>query len=255
MFIIENIRQRNELLYYFGLAALIGAIITAILTQTTTMQINGVNAFNKPMKFFISSFFFAWTLGFYSLYLQNQHAVKTFSWVTTIGLGYELVAITFQASRGKLSHYNRETLFDTSILWLMIIAIILVTLATLYIGILFFIQQKFDINDIVIWSIRLSIILTVIFAFEGFAMGQLSQHTVGAPDGTEGMPIVNWSKKHGDLRISHFLGLHAIQLVPLSSYFLAKNTFHVFIIALLYLLLTTYTLIKALNGKPLFGIL
>lgn len=252
MFIFENIRHRNELLYYFGLAALIGAIITAILTQTTTMQINGVNAFNKPMKFFISSFFFAWTLGFYGLYLQNQHAVKIFSWVTTIGLGYELLAITFQASRGKLSHYNRETPFDAAILWLMIIAIIIVTLATLYIGILFFIQQKFDTNDVVIWSIRLSIILTVIFAFEGFAMGSMSKHTVGALDGTEGLPLVNWSKKHGDLRIAHFLGLHAIQLVPLVSYYLAKSTLHVFLIAAAYLVLTTYTLIIALSGKVIF---
>ena len=41
----------------------------------------------------------------------------------------------------------------------------------------------------------------------------------------------NWSKTHGDLRIAHFLGLHAIQIVPLACYYLAKNAANVFIVA------------------------
>ena len=77
------------------------------------------------------------------------------------------------------------------------------------------------------------------------------QHTIGATDGTEGLPIVNWSKKYGDLRVAHFFGIHAIQIVPFLSYSLAKSIFQVFIIATVYLLLTTYALVRAMNGKPL----
>jgi NO-binding membrane sensor protein with MHYT domain len=84
-------------------------------------------------------------------------------------------------------------------------------------------------------------------------MGSRMNHSVGAINDNSNWLIVGWSKTVGDLRVSHFIGMHALQLLPLLSFYVFKNTKVTIIISLLYAVLAVTTLVQALNGKPIFS--
>jgi len=247
----ETLKLKNETLFYFGLLCLFGGIICLVLSKLNPNPILGVSGWIKPFKFFLSTTIMAWTMGYYMQYLENQSQVSIYNWSMVLFLSIEILLITYQASRGRISHFNQEDTVGRAIFGIMAIAITLFMVHTAYIALLFFTQVNFDAPTLFILAIKLSLIITIIFAFEGFAMGALLKHSVGAPDGGEGLPLVNWSKNHGDLRIAHFFGMHALQLIPILSYLMARTKRDVLIISVIYLVFVTFTLIQATLGKPL----
>lgn len=249
---ILQLKYRNETLFYFGLLCFALSIVCFVMTKFTTTEVYGVNAWNKPLKFALSLGIYSWTMAWFCFYLPNFN-ISLFNWTVVILWSFELFYIGFQASKGQLSHYNMSTPFYSIMYALMAIAATVITLYTAYIGILFFTKTFPDLPDYYLWAIRLGIILFVIFSFEGFAMGSSLNHSVGAKNDNSNWFILGWSKTVGDLRVSHFIGMHALQLLPLLSFYVLKNTKWTFVLSLLYGLLALTTLIQAVQGKPLFG--
>ena len=247
---ILNLKIRNEPLYYFGWTCLAISFLFLALTKLTNIQVFHVNAWYKPFKFAFSTFLFAWAMAWYCHYLPNFN-IQFFNWTVIVLLGFEIIYIAFQASKGQLSHFNISTPMYASLYSMMAIAATLVTLYTAYVGLLFFTNHFPELPSYYIWSIRLGIIIFVIFAFEGFAMGSRMNHSVGAFNDNSNWFIVGWSKTVGDLRVSHFIGMHALQILPILSYFLLKNTKWTIGLSIVYGLLALTTLIQALQGKPL----
>jgi len=71
-------------------------------------------------------------------------------------------------------------------------------------------------------AIRYSIVIFLAGNAIGGYMLARGSHTVGTVDGGPGLPFVNWSVIGGDLRIAHFIAIHAIQIVPLFAYILSQ---------------------------------
>jgi hypothetical protein len=247
---IQELKERNETLFYFGFICLLFSILFLILARTTTTQVYGVNSWYKPFKFAFSTLTFAWAMAWYCYYLPDFNS-KLFSWSIIMLLGFEVVYISIMASRGELSHYNLSTPFYGAMFSLMAIAASLATLYTAYVGFLFFKNSFTYLPNYYVWAIRLSIIIFVIFSFEGFAMGSRLSHSIGALNDNSNWFILGWSRTVGDLRVSHFIGMHALQVLPILSFFVLKNTKLTIGLSIMYGLLALMTLVQALKGRPL----
>jgi hypothetical protein len=247
---LQELKFRNEHLFYFGLFCLILSIVCIVLTETTTVQVQHLNAWFKPFKFALSIGLFSWTMAWYCHYLSDFN-VTPFNWTVIILFGFELLYIIFQASKGQLSHFNFDTPLYSILYSLMGLAAVIVTLYTAYIGFLFFIQNFPNLPSHYLWAIRLGILIFVVFSFEGALMSSQMSHSVGAINDNSNWWIIGWSNTVGDLRVSHFIGMHALQILPLLSFYIFKNTKATIVISILYGLLATTTLVQALNGKPI----
>ena len=248
---ISQLKAKNETLFYYGLICLVFSLLFLALTKISATQVYNVSAWYKPFKFAFSTFLFAWAMAWYCSYLPSFN-ITFFNWTVIVLLGFEIIYIALQAYRGQLSHYNISTPVYAALYSMMALAATLVTLYTAYVGYLFFTTEFPQLPTYYVWAIRLGILIFVVFSFEGFVMGSRLTHTIGGPDGESGIPLLNWSTKYGDPRIAHFIGMHALQVLPLLSFYIMKNTKGTIALTVVYLLLAVFTLVQALQGKPLF---
>ncbi len=247
--LIEILKSRNETLYYFGLICLLTALICLVCAKIFPVQVLGTNALYKPFKFLLSSTIFVWTMAWFSGYLTPSPALNWYSWGMVVLLSIENIYILLQVSRGLTSHFNTSTPFHQFMWGIMGAAAVGISLWTALIGSAFFTRSFPALPDHYVWGIRLGLLIFVVFSMQGLLMGARMAHSVGGADGSDGLPVVNWSKTYGDLRIAHFLGMHALQLLPLIAHYLIRQTKGIILVGILYFLITSFVLFQALIGK------
>ncbi|WP_342644551.1 hypothetical protein [Mucilaginibacter sp. CSA2-8R] len=242
----------NSVLLNAGLLHIALLIIFAAVAMFDHRQVLSINLWVKPIKFALSIAIYCFTWAWIITYLPSLTIQQNFAWFTAGALLFEMVAIASQAALGKQSHFNVSTPYSSVLFALMGVAIVMQTLFALYVGILFFKVMPGALSPAMLWAIRLGIITACIFAFQGGYMGSKLSHTVGATDGGTGLPVLNWSRTAGDLRVAHFVGLHALQIIPLFVALLGiSSAAPVIWFSIGYFLLTSALFYQALLGRPL----
>ena len=240
--------------------------------------IAGEPAWLKPFKFGVSialySFSIVWLLGFVQASKPwIKGALKLFTWVVIAVFLAEIVPITTQVIRGTRSHFNVETPFDSFLLGVMAVSITVLWAVNLVLVVILLLQPFED--RAFGWSLRLGLIITVVGMATGYLMVLPTQqqiasweagasvtiigaHSVGVHDGGPGLPVTGWSTEGGDLRVPHFVGLHALQVIPLAGGWIARRrglkpgqrVALVWTVSLGYLGLVALVTWQAMRGQP-----
>lgn len=269
----------NRSLTLLGLLALAALVTSLVGLAIDPRVITGAPAWLKPFKFALSITLYSFTLLWMLSYVQGRRLlVKMVSFLSLLAFTVEMVVIITQVLRGTISHFNAATAFDTALFSAMGSFVIVIWAMNLVAAGLLLFQRLPD--PAFAWALRLGLLLTLIGGATGVLMtlptpaqqaaldrnqhvSVIGAHSVGVQDGGPGMPVTGWSLTGGDLRIGHFVGLHALQALPIVGWLLTRRRSRrlgdrhrvvlVVLAGLGYLGLIALLIWQALRGQPLLA--
>ncbi|TDN38119.1 hypothetical protein E4631_23650 [Hymenobacter sp. UV11] len=236
----------------------VGLTVAALaLLPLDQRHVTGALVWLKPLKFALSGLAYTWTLAWLlaDLPAPAQRSVRRLSGAVALSMVVEIVIIFMQAGRGVSSHYNVSSPVNGLLFSLMGIFILVNTAMTIWAVYLAWRYRPHGSAGYV-WGLRLGLLVFLVgSALGGFMIHQM-QHTVGAPDGGPGLPGLGWSTVAGDVRTAHFLGMHALQALPLLGWALGRRVprraaLLTGVGAALYVAAVAGLLAQALAGRPL----
>jgi hypothetical protein len=245
-------RRGSSLLWKSSLLMLLGMIICMTLPFFDDRLIAGVSIWEKPAKFFLSlavqMITVAWAM---SLLSQPARGVKTASRVLVAAAWIEMAYIIIRASRGEASHFNVATPLASILYTIMGIGAVSITASSAFIGWRVW-QQRGEnmMRDAAGVGLMLGAVLATI---AGGYLSSMPSHWIGGDmtDAT-GLRFFNWSTTGGDLRVAHFIGLHAAQFVPLAALSASRRVVYGTGLAVSFAMIGTF--VMALMGVPLLRV-
>ncbi|MEM9670270.1 MAG: hypothetical protein AAF950_15210 [Pseudomonadota bacterium] len=229
---------------------------------------NGIPIWIKPLKFQVSMALHLATFAIIASWFQPPQRksgwMSALAVVSSLAALVEIALIGGQAARGVGSHFNIGASMDHIIYSVMGVGSLLLILPALIIGIRILFAKPTDRMPNLLKAangsgLLLSFVLTLIIA--GYLSMQGS-HWVEAPaTDVDGVPIVGWTKRGGDLRVAHFFATHLMQVIPflglLSVTYLGRRSRLSWSLVCCGVIggtaLTLGTFFQALAGQPFLG--
>ena len=260
--LVREVHCRDPLLSVVGWVHVALAALFLLGLAVDPRTVLGINPWVKPLKFALSITIYVWTIAWLldDVRAAAPRATRLISRVVALAMIAEIVGIAAQSVRGVPSHFNNATSFDQAVFALMGLFILTNTLMAVLLLVLYF-RHPTRLPRPQLWGIRLGLIVFLLGSSIGGMMVGHGGHAVGVRDGGPGLPLVNWSREAGDLRVAHALGLHALQVLPLLGWAVTRlrglgerrQVALTVAFAALYALTTGLLLAQALVGRPLLA--
>jgi hypothetical protein len=216
-----------------GLAALACAV--ALCLDSRVLD-NGENVWMKPLRFCVAFGVHLLTLWWIERLTRRDEAGDRWfgasAWLQAIICVGELLCITVQAARGVHSHFNYATPFDHAVFSAMGAGtgLLLVAIALMIAGMIRWPGERMPTVAVIcglsiatlgglvgVWMTIPTIEQRVLLD-AGQRLPWVGSRLSSAASG-ELLPFFGWDLHSGDWRIPHFIGLHALQAVPLLAWF------------------------------------
>jgi hypothetical protein len=264
--VLAEALRRQPALAGTGLLLVAAMAPTLFAYAVETRTLYGINVWAKPLKFQASLGLYLLTLAWFWAYLpaaaRARRWVAAFPAVLAAIALFEVGYISLQAGRGVGSHFNIATPLEEWMFRLMGIGALILTGGSLVLGLLLARSGAPGLSPTfrrgVIWGLVLTFVLGV---SSGLVIVFNQQHWVGGTlSDAGGFPIFGWSRDGGDLRVAHFFGLHAMQILPafaLAAERVAARSARAAVAAatLALVALTAATCVQALAGRPFLPML
>jgi hypothetical protein len=218
-----DMRRDEPQLFHLGWALQLAIAPLAVIADAYARMPGhmAIDPWVKPMKFAASLAVLAWTV---APLLQSMHL--TDRWrrrarlAVTGGALAELAFVSAQAARATF-HDGPATKVDRAILQGASTAILVVCAVLIAIAALSFDDRRVAIADrVMVGAVRAGLVVFIGGSAIGGYILERGAHTVGASNPAATMPMTNWNMSGGDLRIAHFMAIHAIQVLPALAWLL-----------------------------------
>ncbi|MFT7710351.1 hypothetical protein ACMT9Y_05265 [Clavibacter tessellarius] len=262
-----------------AVAALMAVLAVACLVGGLVDHrvVTGAPVWDKPAKFSLSILVYAvswaWLIARLPRFRRPAHVVGT---VVAIALVVEQAVIVGAAAAGTTSHFNVTTPLAT-VLWGVMAASVTVLYVCALLTSLAVLRLRLP-DPALTLGIRAGALIALLGIGLAYLMtsptaaqladfhGVSGAHAVGAEDGGPGLPVLGWSTTSGDLRIPHFVGMHALQVLPVAALLLGLAARRIpalapdqvrvrltAVAAVAYLAVVALVTAQALAGQPITG--
>jgi len=212
-FDVTSLSSASQLLMLYGALMWLACGLTYIFSLNDVRTLRDVGIWVKPLKFMAATALFAWTTVWVAELansaLTHGQAYKGICALLVVTSFFEVAYITYQASQGAASHYNTSDSWHAFLFGLMAVAAVGLVASQGWLAWEIWRARGASPLSATVWGVIIGLTLTfVLSTVSGFLLGR-NQPPPGA-----GLPLVGWHLTK-DIRPSHFLAVHAQQLIPL----------------------------------------
>lgn len=262
---LRRFRAAEPRLFDLGVVLLAAMLPTAFAALVEPRSFQGINPWDKPLKFEFALAVYLFTLVLFARLLppgtSARRGYRLYVASVLLAIVLEMAWIGGAAALGTASHFNLSGMGQLLYPLMGVLATLLTSAAAAYAWLIArnpATGLSPAVKDGVVLGLALVLPLTLVTA--GTLASNGGHWVGGAASDAGGLALIGWARDGGDLRVAHFFATHAMHFVPAfallsAALFGAARRGPVRIFAALYVAFVGFTFVQALAGRPFLAVL